>query len=79
MTNIEPYKDQDLPDRFQRWLETLRQKIRPIPAFTQGDGTPEGAVSGTLGDRYFNRTGAAGTFLYVKTTATGNTGWIAYA
>ena len=78
MPSLEPYKDMQLPERFQRWIETLRIKLRPIPDFLEGDGSPEGVVTAARGTRYFNRTGAAGTFGYVKTTTTGNTGWIAY-
>lgn len=38
-----------------------------------GSGSPEGVVAGTLGNTYTNDdTGA----FYVKTTASGNTGWI---
>lgn len=79
MTSLEPYKDSVLPERFLRWIETLRLTLRPIPTFLEGDGSPEGAVEGTLGDRYYRRDGTAGTYLYVKTSATGNTGWVAYA
>ena len=79
MPNIEPYKDKNLPERFQRWIETLRLTLRPVPRFTRAAGTPEGVVAGTQGDRYFRTDGAPGTFLYVKTTNTGNTGWVAYA
>lgn len=76
---IEPYRDEKLPERFMRWIERLRGALRPVPDFSFGDGTPEGAVMGVVGDRYYNRTGGAGTRLYVKTTNTGNTGWVAYA
>lgn len=79
MPTLEPYRDQNLPERFLRWLEVLRQKFRTIPKFSAGDGSPEGVVDGTGGDRYFRRDGSTGTYLYVKTTDTGNTGWIAYA
>ncbi len=77
--SLEPYKDQRLPERFLRWLETLRIRIQTIPCWTQDAGSPEGVVDGQQGDRYFRTDGAPGTFLYVKTTDTGNTGWIAYA
>lgn len=76
---IEPYLNKDLPERFLRWIETLRLRLRSVPQFTQGDGTPEGNLAGIQGDRYFRRDGSAGTFLYVKTTNGGNTGWLAYA
>lgn len=78
MPSIEPYKDSKLPERFLRWIEVLRLKLRPIPDFIEGDGSPEGVISARRTARYFNRTGAAGTRLYVKTTQTGNTGWESY-
>ena len=77
--SIEPFQSTRLPERFLRWLETLRQRIFSIPCFTEDDGSPEGVVDGQRGDRYFRLDGAPGTFLYVKTTDTSNTGWIAYA
>ena len=78
MPSIEPYKDTFLPERFLRWIETLRIKFRVIPTFNIGDGDPEGVVNGIEADRYYNRQGSRGTRLYVKTTNTGNTGWQHY-
>lgn len=47
-------------------------------AFTRyGTGTPEGAVTGNVGDVFHRTDGGAGTTLYVKTSGTGNTGWAA--
>lgn len=77
MPALEPFRDPDLPERFLRWIEVLRQKFRPIPNFSRGTGSPEGVVAGIGGDRFFRTDGAPGTFTYVKTTDTGNTGWIA--
>lgn len=79
MPAIEPYKDQKLPERFLRWIEVLRQKLRPIPEQLEGDGSPEGVIKAPEKARYYNRTGAAGTLLYVKTTGSDvSTGWVAY-
>jgi hypothetical protein len=41
-----------------------------------GTGTPEGSVSGNVGDLYSRTDGGAGTSLYVKESGTGNTGWV---
>jgi len=80
MPSIEPYRDPKLPERFQRWIETLRLTLRPVPLFLEGDGSPEGVVFASKNTRYFNRTGALGTVLYVKNTAASvNTGWLPYA
>jgi hypothetical protein len=54
-------------------------KIRlGAPACVQqaGSGSPEGVVTGKICDTYLRSDGTTfGTVLYVKTTATGNTGW----
>lgn len=45
--------------------------------FTSGTGTPEGVVTGNVGDIFMRTDGGATTTLYVKTSGTGNTGWTA--
>jgi hypothetical protein len=42
-----------------------------------GDGSPEGVVTGNVGDLWSRLDGGATTTLYVKTSGTGNTGWTA--
>jgi hypothetical protein len=42
-----------------------------------GSGTPENVVKAPVGTLYTNRTGGAGSTLYVKESGTGNTGWVA--
>ena len=42
-----------------------------------GAGTPEGVVTGVIGDLFLRTDGGASTTLYVKTSGTGNTGWTA--
>lgn len=45
--------------------------------YKMGIGVPEGNVVGTTGDLYVDRGGAtANTLLYIKTTPSGNTGWV---
>lgn len=46
-------------------------------ALTTGSGSPNGVVTGSVGDQYENRTGGASTVLYVKESGSGNTGWVA--
>ncbi len=43
-----------------------------------GTGSPEGAIVGSLGDSYFNKSGGAGTTLYVKEGGAvgSSTGWV---
>jgi hypothetical protein len=43
----------------------------------EGTGSPENVVHATKGALYHRIDGGAGTCLYVKETATGNTGWVA--
>lgn len=79
MPAVPPYQDADLPPRFLSWIEELRAILLPAPDFIEGTGTPEGVRKGERGTRYFRTDGAAGTFLYVKTTQTKDaTGWVAY-
>ena len=42
-----------------------------------GTGTPEGAVTATVGSLFMRTDGGASTTLYVKESGSGNTGWIA--
>lgn len=79
MAKLEPYRDRELPERFLRWLDLLRVKLRPVPDFVEGSGSPEGAVKAGEKTRYYNRTGGPGTYLYIKTTGADlDTGWVAY-
>jgi hypothetical protein len=41
-----------------------------------GTGTPASVVTASPGSRYFNRAGGAATTLFVKESATNNTGWV---
>ena len=43
----------------------------------EGAGSPESIVTAPPGSMYLNRSGGAGTTLYIKESGTGNTGWIA--
>lgn len=42
-----------------------------------GAGTPEGAVTASIGSTFLRNDGGAATTLYVKTSTNGNTGWTA--
>lgn len=71
--SVEPYRDPTLPERFLRWIEVLRQRIKTIPCYFQGAGSPEGVISANTGDRYYDETANQ---LYIKSTDGGNTGWL---
>lgn len=40
-----------------------------------GTGSPEGAVTGSIGSIFLRKDGSSGTTVYAKTSGTGNTGW----
>jgi hypothetical protein len=42
-----------------------------------GAGTPEGAVTASIGSLFLRRDGGASTTFYVKESGTGATGWVA--
>lgn len=46
--------------------------------FVSGTGSPEGVFPGIIGTIFQRTDGSSGTFLYVKTTSTGNVGWVAF-
>ena len=52
-------------------LAALEAKVR------SGAGTPEGVVTAPVGTLFLRTDGGVSTTLYVKTSGTGNTGWIA--
>ena len=57
-------------------------KTRPIiqlkagPIISCGTGTPEGAITASVGSLWMRTDGGAGTSLYVKESGAGNTGWV---
>jgi len=71
----------------KRSSTTLQARLADDSAFTpftssnlkQGSGSPEGVVSGVVGDIYQNTTGGAGTSAYIKESGVGTTGWVAIA
>lgn len=52
-------------------------QARTLTATIRGTGSPEGVVAARPGTMYLNKSGGAGTTLYVKETGNGNTGWAA--
>lgn len=46
-------------------------------ALTGGSGSPEGAITATVGTLWLRTDGGAGTTLYIKESGSGNTGWVA--
>ena len=47
------------------------------PTLKSGIGSPEGAITSTIGSQFLRTDGGTGTTLYVKESGAGNTGWVA--
>ena len=70
----------DLGEAANKWANVYSSNFRPGDGsviWTSGSGTPEGSVTAPVGSLYTDRSGGAGTTLYVKQSGTGNTGWVA--
>lgn len=52
-------------------------KVQNAATIRSGANTPEGAVTGAVGDIFLRTNGGAGTTMYVKESGAGNTGWVA--
>lgn len=63
-------------DAMRPWMEAISEMVNFLE-ISEGAGSPEGAVFAEKKKLYFNTSGSAGTFVYIKTTdGTLNTGWI---
>lgn len=71
-----PHADPELSDITEQWLEQLRQAVARIPTTKSGTGSPEGEVFGRRGWLYIDTEGGAGSQVWVKTTTSGQTGWV---
>ena len=70
----------DLGSAVAHWRNAYVQKVSFLDGsrfFTVGAGSPEGAVTASVGSLYTRTDGGAGTTLYVKESGAGNTGWVA--
>lgn len=68
----------DLGQASRRW-KSVHTETHFVGAakITSGTGTPEGVVTGNVGDLFLRTDGGAGTCFYVKESGSGNTGWAA--
>lgn len=64
-------------DRFgNNQVEAIRQNFVMLKGTRlSGSGSPEGTVTGTIGELYRRTDGGPGTTLYIKESGAGNTGW----
>jgi hypothetical protein len=61
-------------NRFFGWIRAITIRINSLTPL-EGTGSPEGAVEAALHRQYIDTAYPVGATLYLKTTATGNTGW----
>lgn len=65
----------DIPKQL---ITLLQEIINRSPNSYTGEGSPEAVITANVGDLYINKSGGAGTTLYVKESGNGtNTGWVA--
>lgn len=64
-------------DLYTKFLNFGTGTAAPTSGIHWGTGTPEGAVTATVGSIFLRLDGGTSTALYVKETGTGNTGWVA--
>lgn len=73
----------DLGRLIVRLYDVFREYARAVNdlddrSVLRGEGTPEGAVTASVGRLYVDTTGGAGTVLYVKESGDAtDTGWVA--
>lgn len=61
-------------NRFFGWIREITRRVNSLTPL-EGTGSPEGAVEAELHRQYIDTAYPVGATLYLKTTATGNTGW----
>jgi hypothetical protein len=61
-------------NRFFGWIRAITRRVNSLTPL-KGAGSPEGVVEAALHRQYIDTTYPVGATLYLKTTATGNTGW----
>lgn len=61
-------------NRFIGWIREVTGLLNRLDPLT-GTGSPEGVVDARLHREYIDTNYPAGATKYLKTTATGNTGW----
>ena len=59
---------------FFRFLASITSFVNNTPVILDGSGTPEGNVTAKFKTQYWDTLNSK---LYFKSTATGNTGWVA--
>ena len=79
-TRFKPHADSTyaLGGSSYKWSTVYADNVSVGTAnISSGTGTPEGAVTGTVGDVFLRTDGGAGSTMYVKESGSGNTGWAA--
>lgn len=72
-----------LPPELEIWAREMQEAVRLLFEalryinYSVITGSPEGVLTGRVGDLALRTDGGAGSVLYVKESGTGNTGWAA--
>ncbi len=65
-------EDEAATQRFYAWIQVISDRIT-----LEGNGSPEGSLEATKGRLYVDKSSSTtGEMLYIKTTDTGDTGWV---
>jgi len=72
ITESQPFDGREVPTQIMsEWMEQLSRLVEALQVVT-GTGSPEGVITATENKLYRDTGGG----LYIKTTATGDTGWV---
>lgn len=73
ITELQLGSNQEVPTQIMsEWMEQLSRLVEALQVET-GSGSPEGVLVATENKLYRD---TAGNVLYIKTTSTGDTGWV---
>ncbi len=69
-------KGQQVPTQIvSEWMELVSRVLEALD-IAEGAGSPEGVLVAPANKLYRDTAGISGAILYIKTTATGDTGWV---
>ena len=73
---VEPLRGEQVPTQIMsEWME-LASRVLDDLQLAEGAGSPEGVLVAKTNKLYRDTAGIAGAILYIKTTDSGDTGWI---
>ena len=73
---VEQLRGEQVPTQIMaEWME-LASRVLDDLQLAEGAGSPEGVLAAKANKLYRDTAGIAGAILYIKTTDSGDTGWI---